>query len=207
MKEFEPQRFQPQRCLEELQEFDDLLKSSPKLAEKKHILPFFRQRRQLSAFIGSYNSKVCRFDLIAFEYDLFGDFVCDLVVGDSANYAFNFVEFEDASPTSVFVKRGRTTPDWSSRFQRGHTQLVDWFYKLDSHRDSIECLKRFGRRTIDYTGVLVIGRDQHLDEASRERLNWRRNKALIDSRTTYCLTFDELLQDLRARLELYAGAA
>ena len=39
---------------------------------------------------------------------LFGTFVADLVVGDSINKAFAFIEFEDASAGSIFtVKRGK----------------------------------------------------------------------------------------------------
>ena len=41
---------------------------------------------------------MARFDLLAWEYDLFGDFSCDLVVGDSVRKAFNFIEFEGDRP-------------------------------------------------------------------------------------------------------------
>jgi hypothetical protein len=49
------------------------------LDEKKHVLPFFRKRRHLSAFIAS-NADVIRVDRLSFEYPLFGDFTCDRAV-------------------------------------------------------------------------------------------------------------------------------
>jgi hypothetical protein len=70
------------------------------------------------------NPKINRFDLLATEFSLFGDYACDLVVGGSVNRDFCLVEFEDASPQSVFVKKkGKSTPEWSPRFDRGFSQI------------------------------------------------------------------------------------
>jgi hypothetical protein len=41
------------------------------------------------------------------EFDIFGDFTCDLANGDSTSKTFFLVEFEDAGPDSLFItKRG-----------------------------------------------------------------------------------------------------
>jgi hypothetical protein len=94
----------------------DWLDASLLLGEKP-ILDFFRCERHLSAFIASYNPNINRFDRFAFEYPLFGDFTCDLVVGDSDGSAFCFVEFEDARPQSSFARRGKKfTRAWPARF-------------------------------------------------------------------------------------------
>ena len=140
MKTFIRFRFDLKRCRTELDEFKKLLDNHPTLDERRDILPFFREREHLSAFIGSYFApSIENSDRLAFEYSLFGDFFCDLVVGDSARGVYCFVEFEDATPTSIFESRGqKATLEWSSRFERGFSQIVDWFWKLDDMRGTIE---------------------------------------------------------------------
>jgi hypothetical protein len=144
-------------CRREVVALKRLIDKSPSLDENAHILPFFRKRRHLSALCGLYHPHMARFDLLAWEYDLFGDFSCDLVVGDSARKAFNFIEFEDAGPKSLFVRRGKkATREWSPRFDHGYSQIVDWFYKLHDRAKSDEFEARFGARAIDFTGTLVV---------------------------------------------------
>ncbi len=126
-KEFKRIHFDPEQCRKEAEQLRDFLASNVELQERKQVLPFFKERLQLSAFLGSYHPDIVRYDLVAHELPLFGDFVADLVVGDSKNSAFAFIEFEDASPESIFVKR-KATPEWSPRFEHGFSQLVDWFF-------------------------------------------------------------------------------
>ncbi len=92
---------------------------------------FFGARPHVSALMGHYNPAVKRVDRLAYEYPLFGDFRCDLTIGDSGTRACTFVELEDAGPRSLFVKHGdKATKEWSPRFDHGYSQVVDWFHKL-----------------------------------------------------------------------------
>jgi len=126
MKKFSQIAFELATCRQQLSEFHKLLQDYQFLLERDKILPFFRERWYLSAFMGYYHRKISRYDLVAFEYDLFGDFVCDLVVGDSVKKSYCFIEFEAAAVNSIFVsKPGRNTPEWSSKFERGFSQIVD----------------------------------------------------------------------------------
>ena len=54
MKTFDTLAFKPTRCREELDELGVLLDAQEELDERNDVLSFFRNRRQLSAFIGSY---------------------------------------------------------------------------------------------------------------------------------------------------------
>ena len=201
MKAFETLVFDPIRCRQEVAELREWLVRHPVLYEKRQILPFFRARRHLSAFIGSYGQDVDCYDRIAFEYPLFGDFTCDLVVGDSARGAYCLIEFEDAGPTSLFIQRGkRVTRDWSPRLEHGYSQLIDWFHKLDDMRRSDDLVLRFGSRSLTFSGVLVIGRDQHLKPGELERLSWRRANVVVASQLIQCRTFDGLVEKLESRL-------
>lgn len=202
MKDLEEIVFDPRRCGEELAELGRLLAARSELSERKDILPFFREHRQLSAFLASYNPSVLsRERLIGYEYKLFGDFGTDLIVGDRSSKAFCFVEFEDASPGSIFSRSGRSLPVWSQRFGGGFSQIVDWFWKLAEFQHTPDFSRRFGGSTPDFQGVLVLGRSADLRPQEMDRLEWFRRNVLVNSKRVYCCTFDELYNDLRLRLE------
>ncbi len=205
MRDLDPLHFDISKCMTDLTEFETLLKTD-ELEENKHILPFFRSHLHISAFVASYVPTVVRFDRIKHEFALFGDFRSDLVVGDATNNSFCFVEFEDAMRDSVFVDKGRSTKEWSSRFEHGFSQIVDWFWKVDDLKNSAQARSVFGTENFDAYGILVIGRDQFISSIDRARLSWRLNKVLIDSRKIICITFDQLARDLRDRLSLYSLA-
>ncbi len=208
MKMFENFSIDSAKCRKEVAALRSLLDRRLNLEESLHIRPFFRRRRHLSAYIASYNPDISSFNQIAFEYPLFGDFTCDLVVGDSGRHAYCFVEFEDAGPDSLFVKRGKkATREWSSRFDHGYSQIIDWFYKLEDMKKSNDFVARFGARTISYKGVLVIGRDRYLLPGEQDRLDWRRSNVIVASQNVQCVTFDRLAEDMQARLDNFAFTA
>jgi len=86
VKDFSQISFSPQECVREINEFEQLLKSKKELSEKDDVLPFLEKHKQLSLFTFSYVPDIANPDRIAFEYDLYGDFACDLVVGDSTSH-------------------------------------------------------------------------------------------------------------------------
>ena len=200
MKILEHLEFDLALCRRQVGELCDWLDAHPALGERA-ILDFFRRRPHLSAFVGSYSPNINRFDRIAFEYPLFGDFTCDLVVGDSAANAYCFIEFEDAGPRSLFVQRAqKATREGSPRFDHGYSQMIDWFHKLDDMEKSSDFTARFGAPIIRHSGVLIVGRDRYLGPGERERLVWRSDHVVVSSRVIQCTTFDGLAQILRTRL-------
>jgi hypothetical protein len=197
MKTFDELRLRRSRCRQEVLELRDRLAAKRPLRELRDILPFLRDRPHLAALCGVYNPTVFQPNRITWEYDVFGDFACDLAVGDELTTSYTFIEFEDASPNSLFVRHGRkATREWSPRFLRGFSQLVDWFCKLDDRRNSDECEARFGKRSIDSAGLLVVGRDGHLGAGERLRFEWWRENILVHSRRLPCVTYDELVANL-----------
>ena len=190
-------------CRIQLAQLQAVLRESPHLAERR-ITRFLRQRMELSALIGLFDTTMTDCDQIAWEYRLFGDFQCDLVVGDSKRKTYTFVEFEDAGPASIFVKRAKKiTREWSSHFENGYSQIIDWFYKLQSMANTPDMEDRFGKRTIVYTGLLVVGRDQHLTPGEQMRLEWRREHVVVNSKKITCVTYDQLVDDLVRRLDSF----
>lgn len=207
MKSFEHFQFSPNLCRKELLELKELLETQDDLSERKQILPFFQSRKHLSAFVGFYAPQIVNLDRLAFEYDLFGDFSADLVIGDSTKGHYCFIEFEDASENSIFKKTNRASSDWSPRFEHGFSQIVDWFWKLEDMRQTTKFRDCFGQDYISYSALLIIGRDHYLSSADKNRLKWRMDKVQIDSKPLFCLTFDNLYEDLNSRLLRFYEAA
>ncbi len=85
----------------ELQEFNTLLVTQTELSERAEILPFFKSRLHLSLGI-SWLGNVLP-ETYAHEFNLWGKFQSDLVVGSTSKRHFFFVEFEDATKDSIFV--------------------------------------------------------------------------------------------------------
>ncbi|MBI1904409.1 MAG: DUF4263 domain-containing protein [Planctomycetia bacterium] len=205
MKALEALSFDPIRCKKEVDELGALLKSKQGLEERKHLQPFFRKRRQLCAFIGSYAPDVFPADRVAFEFPLFGDFAADLVVGNSKSQSYCMVEFEDATGDSIFCKpKGKSTKEWSKRFDHGFSQLVDWFFSLSDLRNTERFARDFGLRHCRFHGFLLIGRSQFLSDEERSRLRWRAERVVVDSHAVNCLTFDDVYRDLSWRLRHYS---
>jgi hypothetical protein len=201
MPGFQPHTFDRVALQQEVQELQDLLDHSNDISEKQ-FHSFFEPRSHLRGWIGMRNSDLATPDLLAWEFPLFGDFRCDFVVGDSDQKAFTFVEYEDAGPKSLFVKQGKkATRVWSPRFESGYSQIIDWFYKLHAMTNTPDMEAQFGKRSIRYTGLLVVGRNQYMTAGEAMRMEWRRDHVVVNSKHIVCLTYDQLVQDLLFRLE------
>ncbi len=155
------------------------------------------------------NRSIGRIDLPETSTISFGDFRCDLVVGDKSKYAYTLVEFEDARPESIFASGEKYQHEWSRRFEHGYSQVVDWFWKISDLERMDDFEKRFGSRDASFFGMLILGRNHFLDPHLRKRLIWRANKVVVNSNNIRCLTFDDLhveLSQLLTTLETMAKA-
>jgi Shedu protein SduA, C-terminal len=189
---------------DDLRAFKALLNDPKKqnLEERRDILPFFKAHPHLCAFMGMYNPNITDYKKInlACEFDIFGDHVADLVIGDVSNHAYCFIEFEDATETSVFKKTPKLTPEWSTRFEHGFSQMVDWILWLENNKGNTAFQTRFNARSIRYNMLLVIGRDKHIaSHGLKERLDWRTEQVVVASKKFNCITFDGLYNDLLER--------
>jgi hypothetical protein len=201
MKKFAPVSLDFPLCCQQVEELEKLLASKDELSERDDVLPFFRQHEQLAVLMGMFNSRISWVDRIAWEFDIFGDFACDLAVGEKERGAYCLIEFEDARHGSVFQRQGeKATREWGKRFDHGYSQAIDWAHKLDDLTRSGSVLARFDRPEITFEMVLVIGRDKHLDAGERHRLSWRSEHVLVASKKVLCMTFDGLLSQLKVRL-------
>jgi hypothetical protein len=134
-KKLNPIVFNPTRCRRDLAAFQKLLQSKKELAERSDIQQFFKKRKQLSAFIGTYASNLGPAKLLGFDFPFMGDFSADIVLGNKEKGVFCVIEFEDGKANSIFTKRPKkSTTEWSRRFEHGFSQLVDWFYSLDDFK-------------------------------------------------------------------------
>jgi hypothetical protein len=200
---FDTARFQG-----ELQAFGDLLKSKADLSEKDDILPFFRGHKHLTAYMGTFALNIAVATEICFEYEFFGDFKADILLGSRQEAAFCVVEFEDGKQDSIFKKQPkRKNPEWSARFEHAFSQITDWFYNLEDFKNTQGFAATFGAGHTSFTGLLVMGRSAALDDVKRSRLRWRTDTVQIGRHKVACVTFDELHAALQRKFNLYAAAS
>jgi Shedu protein SduA, C-terminal len=200
--------FDPAQCRREISAFGKLLQSRAKLKERDDIQRFFKARKQLSAFIGTFATNIGLADRLADEFPLLGDFAADIMLGNKAKGIFCAVEFEDGKPDSIFTRAPKkATTEWSRRFEHGFSQLVDWFYALDDFKKTERFAKDFGHGHITFLGLLILGRNAGLSDEGRNRLRWRTEKVRVDSHTVECLTFDDLCQHLEWRISHFPQAS
>lgn len=189
----------------DLAALEAFLSSQDHLSERRQILPFFKSRPHLCAGLGYANNAAELPDRYATELDLFGDFICDAAAGDSEANAFTLIEFESAEEFSVFskLKPGKTMKRWSTRFERGFSQLVDWAWRMSAEGESSPAFRRiFGDDNPAIHLLMVIGRDSDLTDDDHKRLRWRARHTSLGQFTVSCLTFDAVLQSLRRRILL-----
>lgn len=208
MKKFLDLNFDLSACERELSDFGALLADDRDLREREQIQPFFEQRLQLSAFTGLCMSDIGHVNRMVWKFPIFGDFEADLVVGDSKEGAYCFVEFEDGGEDSVFSRSGeKATREWSRRFEHGFSQLVHWFYMLDDMKNTQRRAQDFGYGETRFHGLLVIGRSAGIGDDERNRLRWRSARVVVNSHRIDCLTYDDLYDAMRRRIELYSDAS
>ncbi|MBE9055236.1 Shedu anti-phage system protein SduA domain-containing protein [Sphaerospermopsis sp. LEGE 08334] len=199
-----PYKFDINECDQQIQELQHFLKTNLEIREtgKNGLQRFFSNRPNLILLLGYWH-----FGLEpAFykpEVSLFSnEFRADFVISDRQKKKFVFVEFEDATENSIFKPKlqnsdsGNTSYEWSSRYEHGVSQVIDWYYRMDDYERTYKFEEYFGHREISYTGLLVIGRDKFLQQSGlMQRFRWRSSKTIINSKPLHCITFDQLLQE------------
>jgi Shedu protein SduA, C-terminal len=201
--EFEPVKFQ-----RELHAFDMLLKSRAELSEMKDIQPFFKESKHLTAYLGTFALNIGVATEICFEYEFFGDFKADILLGSKQEKEFCVVEFEDGKHDTIFKKQPkRKNPEWSARFEHAFSQIVDWFYNLEDFKNTQGFSATFGPGHTSFTGLLVMGRSANLDEIRKSRLKWRTDTVSIGKHKVICITYDELHAGLRRKFNLYSAGS
>ena len=194
------------KCRAEINGLGHLLASKADLSETGDIQPFFRSHDQVSAFLGTYAPEIGPAPDIIFESPIFGNFRADLIVGNISECAFCLVEFEDGRANSIFRKTNRDLTEWSSRFEHGYSQIIDWFALLDDVKKTDLFKETFGQGYVRFSGMLLVGRDSSFTgDYDKRRLAWRTDNVVLSSQPVFCLTFDELHRKLDSRLRLNTG--
>ncbi len=199
MKEFNTITFDPAQCRKELDRLGALLASKQELSERHDLQPLFKESPQLAAFMGTSIPDIGLANRLAFEFQIFGDYAADIVIGNFERKTFCAIELEDALPNSIFSKpEGKATSEWGRRFEHGFGQLVDWFFSFDDHKNSAGFTKHFGYGHIEFFGMLLIGRSGDISEHERTRLRWRSGRVTVNTHKVFCRTYDELYEALNS---------
>jgi hypothetical protein len=94
--------FSFRKCTKEVDELGELLKTA-QLSEKNDILPFFKTRNHLCAFMGTFAPDIGPAPIIAREFSFLGDFTADLFVGNRANRQYKNHSTTKSASSSVGV--------------------------------------------------------------------------------------------------------
>jgi hypothetical protein len=200
--------FDPVKFQQELQAFGELLRSKSDLSESHDILPFFKNSRHLTAYMGTFALNIAVATEICFEYDFFGDFKADILLGSKQEKEFCVVEFEDGKQDTIFKKqRKRKNPEWSARFEHAFSQITDWFYNLEDFKNTQGFATTFGAGHTSFTGLLVMGRAASLDDTKKSRLKWRTDTVSIGKHKVSCITCDDLHAGLQRKFNLYTAGS
>lgn len=182
---------------EAVQAFENLLNSKEELEETNDIQPFFKKNPLLIPMMAELVS-MSRLDIdeSEFEVRLWHDFICDSIFGDSGRNTYCLIEFEDAKKNSIFTEKPKNYPKYSSRFECGFSQIIDWFYKIDALKNTASEIEHlFPTHNPTIKAILIIGRTSFLKSPSEiTRLKWRTEKTIIDSKKIECITYDDLLK-------------
>lgn len=200
-------QLEKKKCRSELDELETLLKSKSDIGEQE-LLKFFKSRPQLILLMGrvvgidapkKYNN----------ELPIIGKFRSDFVVSNDAQTCFSFIEFEDAKGNSIFnktINKKTLVYPWSSRFEHGYSQVIDWYLHLSVNNQTQNMKSEFGAFQITYSGALIIGRKNSLNRGDcNERFDQRVRKSLIDSKHITCYTFDDLYEAMEDQFAILSS--
>ncbi len=191
-----PLRYTLKQLEEAVIAFEKLLSNQEELEEKKDIQPFFNNHPALiPAMAELVGMSITNIDELEFEFQLWHDFICDIGFGSSKKNTYCLIELEDAKKNSLFRNTPKNHPKFSDKFEKGFSQIIDWFWKIDSLKNNATTIEHlFNTHNPKIKSILIIGRSHFLKSTSEiARLKWRIEKTIIDSKQIECLTYDELL--------------
>jgi hypothetical protein len=97
MKEFLTVNFDPLQCRRELDQLHSLLVSKLELSERHDLLPLFKDCPQLTAFIGTTIPDIGPANRLAYEFQIFGDYAADIVIGNFERKTFCAIDMGTSS--------------------------------------------------------------------------------------------------------------
>jgi hypothetical protein len=220
MKGFDKFAFDGSRLQIEAQELKNVLKKGAGLTlnEESDLSPVLKRSPNLISLIASAFGGVTNPDLTAREYWILDKLRCDFAVCSSRKTKYCFIEIEDATPKSIFVPRKPSlyngllnrSPyfDWAERFEHGTSQILDWIRILKDAEKTDDFRAHFGSANrFEAEFILVIGRDEYLDAAQKERLAWRSKYVVAAGHKINCITYDQVVDEAEYELATYVAAA
>ncbi len=205
--------FDLDQCQKELDEVKAIFNGCPDIPETDRksrgnhtegLQTIFKKRSQLFALMG----KII-FGEFAKKWNdevKFGNYRADFIIASKNEKQVCLIEFEDATTESIFSVKTESTKtktyEWSSRFDHGYSQILDWKYYATEEKASITNDFSTPPKKLEF--ALVVGWEKHLQPSNlQSRYDFRKNKVVINSGTFYCWNFDSLVEELQEKLHVY----
>jgi hypothetical protein len=185
----------------ELADFKEFLDGNPEFSETA-VVSLLKSKLNLCCLLGSMVAGVPKADVYKFEFQIQGVFRADFVAGHLQQQRFVLVEFEDGGRHSLFGPRGTNQMrDWSSRFEHGFGQLVDWAWARGDVGNTQIFQSAFECNDMYPIFVLICGRDAFMDATERKRFAWRYHNVDLGGAKAACLTYDGLFQFFQGTID------
>ncbi len=188
-------------CEKEVEQFASHLKKGKLVKERDQILPFFKKRAHLTSMFSEFDAEMDLCDRIAHDLDLFRTYRPDIVVGNSAQGRYCFIELEEAKKYSVFSKELKSgKSDWGRVLEHGLGQIIDWMYDLDDLKRTNKYKAIFAKNEISFEVILVAGRNEDFSDPQRERLKFRSENNQFGTKRVRIYTYDDLASFFQQRV-------
>jgi hypothetical protein len=81
-----------------------------------------------------------------------------------------------------------------------------WAWRLDDEKNSAALERILGDRHPHLSFLLIIGRNSDLERRDLDRLRWRTNNVSFGQFRMVCLTYDQVFEQLKNRLQYWSEA-
>jgi hypothetical protein len=194
--------FEIAKCESDLKAFEVLLQNPKEELGETILLKFFREHPNLILLMGKI---VLSPRFYMDEFNLFNEFYPDFGIADKSKESFVFVEFEEAKQFSIFgenVNKSSIRHEWGIKLERGFSQIINWFYRLEDYKRTNKYKEHFEGKEIKYWGILVVGRDEFIPPGSSERIEWRFDRVRVDLKQVHFYTYDGLYRELKNKFDI-----
>ncbi|PJO39303.1 hypothetical protein CTI10_004265 [Delftia acidovorans] len=205
MKHVEPHTFDVTAAKAQLSTLSALFATGAVRKEREQILPQFRASKDLVMAAATFFNFSPT--LHAHELQLMGDFAADFAVSDNRDGESTtlLIECEGSNPNAVVKgkKSQKTTRALGNKMFEGVGQIVDWLRCIEDMRRTNLLASTLGlpqTDAVNYHGLVLVGLDDDLHEAEKQRLRWLSSQLHVGRSRIQVMTYSNFFIRLKARL-------
>ncbi len=174
--------------------------------EREQILPEFRASKDLVMAAATFFNFAP--SLYAHELQLMGTFAADFVVSDNRDGESTtlLIECEGCGTNAAFKgpKSQKRSRAMGNKMFEGFGQIVDWLRLIEDMKRTNQLtatLELPPTEAVNYHGLVLVGLDDDLHHAERQRLLWMSSQLHVGRSRVQVMTYSNFFIRLAARLK------